>query len=337
MAENNNLPPTDEEQGPDEPKQTGEPRAASAGIARDPNLGAAVGGYRNQRRPGWYMALVLLGVSMGALLALVVGEAPPPAEDTHGGLQVGVGRPDSPGVRTGLVFATTEQAPTATPDMIPAGTKRVYCHFRLPDVGRIDALAGIWKRDGEPGGTIPAGSFKGTVEGGFASGRAAIDAPTPQGFAKGIYEVELTTGEGDVYDGSFIVVDKPDQIMGQKIAAAPGVQISEATVCGDVTGEGAPQATSTVFPPDAGRIYMAFKFASAQPGSVVRVRWLYREQAIESATREITLDSESGWAYAWISPDARTPLLEGAYSVAVEAVPDGERLAAAAFEVKTGR
>ena len=336
MAENNNPPPIGEHQAPEEPGQTIEPRAAPRGVARDPNLGAAVGGYRNQRRPGWYMALVLLGVSMGALLALVVGEAPPPAEDTVGGVQLGTARPDSPDLRTGLVFATTEQAPKATPHMIPAGTKRVYCHFRLPDVDRIDALVGAWKHDGEPGGTIPAGSFKGAVEGGFAVGRAAIDAPGTQGFAKGIYEVELTTGEGDVYDASFIVVEKPDQIMGQKIAAAPGVQISQATVCGDVTGEGAPQATSTVFPPNAGRIYMAFKFASAQPGSVVRVRWLYRDQAIESATREITLESESGWAYAWISPDAGTPLLEGAYRVVVEAVPDGEQLATAAFEVKAG-
>ena len=334
MAENNNPPPTGDHQAPDDPGQTIEPRAAPPGFARDPNLGAAVGGYRNQRRPGWYMALVLLGVGVGALLALVVGEAPPPAEDTVGGVELGAVRPDSPEVRTGLIFATTEQAPKATPHMIPAGTKRVYCHFRLPDVDRIDALVGAWKRDGEPGGAIPAGSFKGAVEKGFAVGRVAIDAPAAQGFAKGIYEVELTTGDGDVYDASFIVVDKPDQIMGQKIAAAPGVQISQATVCGDVTGEGAPQATSTVFPPEAGRIYMAFKFASAQPGSVVRVRWLYRDQAIESATREITLGSESGWAYAWISPDAGTPLLEGAYRVAVESVPDGEQLATAGFEVK---
>lgn len=336
MAEKNNPPPSNQDQAPDEPGQTIEPRAAPSGVARDPNLGAAVGGYRKQRRPGWYMALVLLGVSLGALLALVVGEEPPPAEDSLGGLQLGAGRADSPEVKTGLLFATSEEAPKATPHMIPAGTKRVYCHFRLPGVDDIDALVGAWKRDGEPGGTIPAGSFKGAIDKGLAVGRVAIDAPTAQGFAKGIYEVELTTGEGDVYEASFIVVEKPDQIMGQKIAAAPGVQISQATVCGDVTGEGAPQATSTVFPPDAGRIYMAFKFASAQPGSVVRVRWLYRDQAIESATREITLESESGWAYAWISPDAGTPLLEGAYRVSVEAVPDGERLATATFEVKAG-
>lgn len=332
MAESEKVTPTDDAGGGPE-ADAGPVQDRASG---DPNLGAAVGGYRSQRRPGWYMALVLLGVGLGALLALLAGEAPPPAEEPLEGAAGGAARPTGAEVRTGLVFGTTDEAAGSTPDMIAAGTRRVYCHFRLPEVDDIDALVGAWSRDGEPGGAIAAGSFSGKLEGGFAVGRVAIHAPKAEGFPKGIYEVEVTTGGGDVYEGSFIVVEAPERITGQKMPRAPGVQISEATICADVTGEGAPHTRSAVYPPDASRIYMAFEFASAAPGTAVRVRWLYAGQPIEAATRDIVLDSESGWAYAWISPDAKTPLLEGKYRVIVEAVPSGEGLASAEFEVRGG-
>ncbi len=333
MPENSSLPPYQPDQDTTQPAVDGGAQSVPPPV-RDPNLGAAVGGYRNQRRPGWYMALVLLGVGVGALLALVVGEAPPPAVDDETEAGVNAQRPPAGGVRTGLVFSTSEQEPKATPDMIPAGTKRIYCHFRLPEIGRIDGLSGSWTRDGEPGGRIAAGSIQGRIERGYAVGNVAIDAPDAKGFPKGIYEVELIAPDGAIHEASFVVVEKPEEIMGRKMAAAAGVQISQATVCGEVTDEGAPQAMAATFAPDARRIYMAFKFGSAPPGSTVRVRWLYRGEPIDAATSEITFDSESGWAYAWIGADESNLLLEGPYTVVVEAVPDGERLAWATFDVK---
>ena len=43
----------------------------------DLNLLAAVGGYHKRRQVGWYLALVLLGFGLGAVLALAVGQQSP--------------------------------------------------------------------------------------------------------------------------------------------------------------------------------------------------------------------------------------------------------------------
>ncbi len=297
----------------------------------DPNLLAAVGGYQKRRRPGWYLALVLLGFGLGALLALVVGRPPAPAGDED---LPAPGRPTPAAIRAGLVFAASETAPERTPDMIASGVKRVYCHFRLPGVESLESLSGHWSCDGEEQRKLGGSDFAGQIEGKLAVGYAVIETQPPAGFQHGIYEVTIRTADGVVREGSFVVVDDPDKILSKPVPEAVGVQVRQATICPAVDEQGKPQAARAIFATDDDKVYVAFRFSNAKPGSVVAVEWQFHEEAIPSAIHEIRLDSAEGWAHAWIGRDSGGLLVPGSYRAVVKSVPDGQPLASAAFQVK---
>ncbi len=302
----------------------------------DPNLLAAVGGYHSHRRAGWYLALVLLGFGLGAVLALAVGQQSPSAG-------IDQARPSdasapAPGpTRVGLVFATSTTAPEKTPDMLPAGVKIIYCHFRLPGVKDIRSLSGSWSYDGQAQGELLPEEFVGKITSGAAVGYAIMQSPSEAGFSKGIYEVAVSTAEGVVRESSFVVVQAPDKILDQPVPQAVGVQVTDATICAGVTAAGEPQSPQTTFATDDEKIYMAFKFSNAEPGSVVRIEWLFHGEAIPSAVREITLESPQGWGHGWIGRDEATVLVPGSYRAVVKSVPDGEPLASATFLIKAAQ
>ncbi len=300
----------------------------------DPNLLAAVGGYQNRRRPGWYLALILLGFGLGALLALVVGKPPPPTGEGELPITSVPGKPTPAAIRAGLVFAASETAPQRTPDMIASGVKQVFCHFRLPGVESLESLSGEWSCDGEEQGKLGGTDFSGEIEGELAVGYAVIEARSPAGFRHGIYEVTIRTTDGVVREGSFVVVDNPDKILSKPVPEAVGVQVRQATICPAVNERGEPQAPRAIFATDDDKVYIAFKFSNAKPGSVVAVEWQFHQEAIPSAIREIRLDSAEGWAYAWIGRDSGGLLVPGNYRAVVKSVPDGQPLAGAAFQVK---
>ena len=301
----------------------------------DPNLYRAVGGYQSRRRPGWYIALILVGFGLGAVLALAVGHRSPVEhpEAAPGTMALPATEP----IRAGIVFSTDKTAPERTPDMIPAGIKTVYCHFRLPGLQQIEGLVATWSQDGKSQGEIPAERITGDVEGGFAIGYVTLEAPSPDGFANGIYEVSIRTPDGVVHESSFVVVQSPDRILSHAIPQAVGVQIANATICEAVTAAGKPEQAQTSFTTDTKKIFLSFSFANAQPGSVVKVQWLYHEQPIASATNEITLETAEGWAYAWIGPNADQAIMPGSYRAVVKSIPDDAPLASVAFVVKASR
>ena len=300
----------------------------------DPSLLAAVGGYQKRRRPGWYLALVLLGFGLGALLALAVGKPPAPVGEGELPVRSRPGQPTPAAIRAGLVFATSQTAPERTPDMIASGVKQVYCHFRLPGVESLESLSGHWSCDGEEQGKLGGSDFSGEIDGKLAVGYAVLQAQLPAGFRHGIYEVTIRTADGVVREGSFVVVDDPDKILSKPVPEAVGVQVAQATICPAVNERGEPQAPRAIFATDDDKVYIAFKFSNAEPGSVVAVEWQFHEEAIPSATREITLDSTEGWAHAWIGRDSGGLLVPGGYRAVVKSVPDGQPLASAAFQVK---
>ncbi len=302
-----------------------------------PNLLAAVGGYHKRRRPGWYLALVLLGFGLGAVLALAVGQQSPPAGSDQVLRPSDALAPTPEPIRSGLVFATSITAPEKTPDMLPAGVKIIYCHFRLPGVKDIRSLSGRWSHDGEAQGEILPEEFVGKITYGAAVGYAIMQSPSEAGFSKGIYEVAVSTAEGVVRESSFVVVQEPDKILDQPAPQAVGVQLTNATICAGVTEAGEPRSPQTTFATDDEKIYLAFKFTNAEPGSVVRIEWLFHGQAIPSAVREITLESAQGWAHGWIGRDEANLLVPGSYRAVVKSVPDGEPLASATFLVKAAQ
>ena len=302
----------------------------------DLNLLAAVGGYHKRRQVGWYLALVLLGFGLGAVLALAVGQQSPPAGIDQA-RPSDASAPTPEPIRVGLVFATSITPPEKTPDMLPAGVKIIYCHFRLPGVKDIRSLSGSWSYNGEAQGEIVPEEFVGKITSGAAVGYAIMQSPLEAGFSNGIYEVAVSTAEGVVRETSFVVVQDPDKILDQPVSQPVGVQVTDATICAGVTETGEPQNPQTSFASDEAKIYMAFKFTNAEPGSVVRIEWLFHGEAISSAVREITLESPQGWAHGWIGRDEANVLVPGSYRAVVKSVPDGEPLASATFLVKAAQ
>jgi len=299
----------------------------------DLDLLAAVGGYRQKRRPGWYLALILLGFGLGALLALAVGPQPPPADATANGAQATTAAPTPEPIRAGLVFSVTKDAPPETPDMLPARAKQVYCHFRLPGVKTVTTLTGTWSGP-DVQGEIASRDFVGRIEKGIAIGHAVIPAPSPAGFQKGIYEVQVRTPDDVSREGSFVVVEDPAKILSHPTPKAIGIQVSNAAVCASVAENGRPRDIRSTFGTDTEKICVAFEFANAEPGSVVNVEWQFHGKAIPSATREITLNAPEGWGYAWIARGASDWLIPGSYRAIIKSVPDGEPLASANFKIK---
>lgn len=297
----------------------------------DPNLLNAVGGYHNRRRPGWYMALVLLGFGLGAVLALAVSSSMQSSS-----LDRETGKvPDAElsVVREGLSFGPSEKFAESTPDMFEAGISAVYVHFRLPGVVNAKGLSGSVRLDGKEFAALDKDSFIGKTDNGLFVGHAVLRGPQGHPLEKGIYEVEVKAADGAIYEGSFVVVVNSSEIAAQVASRHVGMQISDASMCTGTTQLGEPQTRRTTFADDEDRICLAFHFTNAQRGSAVKVEWLYADEVIRSGDSEIVLDAEEGWAYAWIRPEPKSQLLPGAYHAVVRAIPSGEVLVSEPFVV----
>lgn len=297
----------------------------------DPSLRAAVGQYRKKRRIGWYVALLVLGFGIGAALALVVGQNIEHTENASEAKQPASEARPASAVRSGLVFSTTTQAPKETPDMFAAGLSEVYCHFRIPGVDDVSGLSGRCYRDGDIVNRIPGEQFEGSTKENVATGFTLLKAPSPKGFEKGIYEVDVTTPAGVTYSGSFVVVEDADKIAGEDGKA---LTIQKPVICAELTEEGAPGKEKKVFRPDVSRIYLAFSFKKATPGQNVYVQWYFHDSSLPGTAREVTLPSKSGWAHAWLGTQSKELLPPGSYRAIVRSQKDGEPLASASFEVQ---
>lgn len=311
--------PTEE---PDKPERKDEE-------STDPNLRAAVGGYRKKRRIGWYLALLLLGFGLGAALALVVGQTIGDTADVQPPSPPASGQKAS-GDFSGLVFSADSEAPSETPDMFEAGISQIYCHFRLSDVQSIEKLSGECYRDGELLVELPKEDFAGDIENGVAVGHAILEPPGDEGFGPGIYELTVTTGEGDEHSASFVVVEDAEKLEKPR---TENVTVSEVTVCKNIAEDGSPVEAVDRLSADTDRIYVAFRYQGADPGATIEVLWNVEETALPESPQSVTLPSNSGWAHAWISAGQEELLPTGRYEVIVRPDPGNAPLGTANFQI----
>lgn len=295
----------------------------------DPNLRAAVGGYRKKRRIGWYLALLLLGFGLGAALALVVGQSIGDNAETEPVTPPATGQKPRAS-RSGIVFSADTETPAETPDMFDSRIARIYCHFRLPDADSIEELSGECHRDGDLFLELSGDDFSGSIENGIAVGHAILKPQKDEGFAAGIYEVTITTAAGDQHSASFAVVEDAEKL---QRADAKNVSISDVTFCTDITDNGSPVEPADRFSPDTERIYVVFQYGGAEPGTAVEISWSVGETTLPESTRSVTLPSESGRAHAWISAGEGQVFPAGEYTVTVRADAQTAPLGTADFEV----
>ncbi|MFP3903982.1 MAG: hypothetical protein ACLFWB_07050, partial [Armatimonadota bacterium] len=154
--------------------------------------------------------------------------------------------------------------------------------------------------------------------------------PSPGGFAKGIYEVEVTTPAGVTYSGSFVVVENADKISGN---TANTLIIHWPTICAELSEDGSPGPQKKVFKPDTRRVYLAFAFKNAKPGQKMHVQWYFHDSPLPGTARQVALPSRAGWAHAWMGTQSDELLPPGDYRAMVRPQKDGELLASAAFRV----
>jgi len=312
---------------------------------------------RRRRRP-WVVGcfLALLGVVLGATVALVVARRPAEREEISTPPQAPA---PTEAYDTRLLFSPTSERPERTPDVIPAESAVVYCFYELSRVAPDAPLSARWWHEGEELGPLELRDLERTPDASHALGRFSIyppagaggDAPAEAvevespadaqeasapaaGFATGVYEVELTSS--DVPDvsarDSFMALPNAAKILaGGGEPAGPPVVRSLQTSRG-ASEDGEPVDPSTTFPGD-GRIYVVFTYAGVTPGAVLTVRWWAGETELSDARTEVAVTAEEGRGQAWLEVGEGQQLPPGDYRVTVHLGDEEEALAQTGFTV----
>ena len=278
--------------------------------------------------------LALLGGILGGAVALFIGAR---GADDRPQDQVEVASADAIPMNR-LLFSAAPQRPTVTPDIIPAETEIVYCHYEL---GRLPAdaqLEGSWWRDGEALEELPVHNLQRDPDTDHAKGRFELRSPPEDGsigFRSGVYEVELSAiGHSEVTArGSFVVLPRAAQILqGGGEPEGPPV-IRSLRTARDVGEEGEPIGAATQFPTDVGRVVAIFEYHGIAPGSVFTGRWYIADTEIEPARSELAIPAASGWAEVWLATGETDELPPGPYRVAIHLGDDDEALASIGFTI----
>lgn len=277
----------------------------------------------------WLVLLAAVGVLAGVVLALQysgrsAGE-PGPGLPLAGQL-LRLGLP--PQEAAGILFSATDAKPTTNPDLLPAGLPAVYAFYEAPGhqgAGRPEVR---WTRDGQ---VLPDPSPDDVKpEGNGNSGKILLRPPGGKVEA-GVYEVELKLGPSNVA-ASFVAAWGAEKIASQAAPTDAQVTITDLLLATAVSPENEPQHPQKSFG-GRERIFAAFKFAKAEPGSAVVVKWYGGPEPITAATKEIVLPSTTGTASAWLQAPPGSPLPPGRYSVAVSMAGDTTALAKTEFDV----
>lgn len=277
----------------------------------------------------WLVLLAAVGVLAGIVVALrysgcSAGE--PASRLPLAGQLLRLGLP--PQEEAGILFSATDAKPAANPCLLPAGLPAVYAFYEAPGhqgAGRPEVK---WTRDGQvlpdpsPDDVMPEGNGK--------SGKILLRPPRGKVEA-GVYEVELKLGPSNLA-ASFVAAWGAEKIASQSAPADAQVTISDLLVATAVSPANEPQHPQKSFG-GRERIFAAFKFAKAEPGSAVVVKWYGGPEPITAATKEIVLPSTTGTASAWLQAPPGSPLPPGNYSVTVSMAGDTTALARAAFDV----
>lgn len=272
--------------------------------------------------------LMLIGVLIGLLGAVVysrtTGIAAPPAVTQILQSALRSVSPTEPEER--VVFGVSSTPPASSPDLLPAGALVIYCFYDVPGVKVSGAPVVTLSKDGKRREPVPATDLKA----GDRPGVGTLALKASGGFAPGVYEVELQFSDSRVL-ASFVAATGAEAILGQSPPRDAQVTIGLPVFAAGVGAEGKPLRLGTVFR-GSDRVFFAFKYDQAEPGSAVQVKWYGGREPIESATREVLLPSVKGWANAWLqAPPPGLPA--GQYRAAVNMSSDPHELASAQFTV----
>ena len=229
-----------------------------------------------------------------------------------------------------ILFSATPTEPTRAPDLLPAGIPMVYAFYRIPGATAGASARAQWSRNGVVKGQIPVASI--TPGNHPGEGTIAFRAPA-DGFAPGVYEVEVQQGPNKVR-GSFVTAVGAGAIIGQPAPKDAEVAIPKVAFADGVDAHGQPQRVRKTFY-GTDRIFFAFRYTQAEPGSTVRVSWYGGQEPIKSAEREVLLPSVEGWAHAWLqAPFPGLP--PGEYRATVTMSADTRAIATGSFTVTAG-
>lgn len=193
--------------------------------------------------------------------------------------------------------STSPDRPMQPPLALPASAAKVYYHYSLPG-WPADAHIGFrWSLKGKP---CPLDKVTWRPSKNVAWAQGYFELSPPGGaatFAPGIYEVELS-GPGDLREvGSFAVVDGLEGMMAQKVPPG-GILVGRPVIALEVDNQGRPTKSTTQVPPSVRKLYACFTYDGAAPGTLVVVRWFYKDVEVEASKSELRLPAASGQAYA---------------------------------------
>lgn len=234
-----------------------------------------------------------------------------------------------PQEEAGILFGSNDEKPASNPDLLPAGLPLVYAFYEAPGRKTAGQPQVTWTKDGKP---LPAPATADvTANSGGSAGRIVLRPPGGK-LVPGVYEVEVALGASHIA-ASFVAAAGADQIMTQSAPAEGQVTISDLTLANAVSSQSEPQGPKRSFD-GRDRIFVAFKFAKAEPGSAIVVKWFGGSELVKAATKEIVLPSTQGTASAWLQAPPGSPLPVGQYSVTISMAGDTAALAQATFNVK---
>lgn len=277
---------------------------------------------KGRLRPRVVLALGLLGLLLGALLAQgYYGKPSPALSISLEALQTTL----LPQAEEKLLFSPTPQEPTTTPDLLPATAQVIYGFYSVPGVTAVGAPTFTLFRNGKPLALhpVPEVLVAGAGEGHFALRLA-------QGFTPAVYEVQLQFPETRLA-ASFVTAHGADAIITQQAPKDATAVINNPVIAAGVSRDGRAVGVGKRFAATQ-RLYLVFEYKQAEPGSTIQVRWHGEKELITSATREILLPAAQGRAHAWLqAPSPGLP--PGRYRAAVNMTADPHELASAEFTV----
>jgi len=228
-----------------------------------------------------------------------------------------------------LVFSTTNMRPQATPEVLEAGAKEVFCFFSVPGVDPAGEVTAWWlsamKNPVRAEGPVVKDPGRGL------RGHVVLRPPgTLKAFESGIYEVGLRVGDEQVVEGSFAMLKGSAELLKRP----PGMEryrpeVKDVVVAAGRTG--AKPERPYVLPAGSSSVRVTFTYARALSGTAFTVQWLYEDGLIQQATTEVVIKAAEGLGTAWFATKPPTPPPAGRYAVLISLGPGTPPLAQESF------
>jgi hypothetical protein len=214
-----------------------------------------------------------------------------------------------------LVFSTTNARPKATPEVLEAGAKEVFCFFTVPGVGAAGEVTAWWLSPGKDPVRAEGPVVK--EPGRELRGHIVLRPPDNlRAFGNGIYEVALRVGEEQVVDGSFALLKGSAELLKRP----PGMERYRPEVKDLVIFSGKPSVKPDkpyVLPAGSSSARVTFAYTHALSGTAFTVQWLHEDGLIQQATTEVVIKAAEGVGAAYFATKPPQPLPAGKYAVLI--------------------